>query len=395
MTTDLRAQKTIAAVVTVYNHNSHADVVVSRLLQTDTLDGKGRTYPLELASLYTDQLHERDIGQRLAEQYGFPICATIEEALTLGTGRLAVDGVLLVAEHGRYPKSATGSTRYPKRRLFEQIVAVFETSGRVVPVFIDKHIADNWQDIEWIYETARRKSIPIMAGSSLPVTWRRPAVDVERGGELDRIVAMSFHTLDHYGFHAVELVQALAERRAGGETGIKAVQCLSKDQVWAEMEKPSYDPDLFRMARAALPRDLAGGRPLRDAVGDPTLFIIEYVDGLKAYIFTLNGAVGEWSAAWQYTDGRREATHFWTQEARPLMHFTLQLNGIEEMFLTGKPAWPAERTLLSSGVLDALLISKTEGGRRVETPYLVLAYESNWNWREPPAPPPGRPLDEQ
>src|SRR5690242_8590546 len=55
----------VAAIVTVYRHNSHADVIVSRLLQTDTLDGKGKDSPLKLVSLYTDQRPAGDISRLL------------------------------------------------------------------------------------------------------------------------------------------------------------------------------------------------------------------------------------------------------------------------------------------------------------------------------------------
>ena len=138
----------------------------------------------------------------------------VEGALTLGTGRLAVDGVLLVAEHGDYPKSKTGQTVYPKRRLFSQVLDVFDRSGRVVPVFIDKHLADNWADAKWAYDEARRRKVPMMAGSSLPGLWRYPPADVRRGSRLAQIVVTSYHTLDGYGFHAVE-VPAMPGRAEG------------------------------------------------------------------------------------------------------------------------------------------------------------------------------------
>jgi hypothetical protein len=102
-------KKRVAALVTEYRHNSHADVIVSRLLLTDTLDGKGPESPLKLVSLYTDQKPKNDISRLLAASHRFPIMPTIAEALTLGTGKLAVDGVLLVAEHGEYPFSKTGN----------------------------------------------------------------------------------------------------------------------------------------------------------------------------------------------------------------------------------------------------------------------------------------------
>src|SRR5881628_1432720 len=124
----------IAAIVTIYTHNSHADLIVSRLLLTDTLDGKGKDSPLKLASLYTDQKPEKDISRLLAASHRFRVSETIEDALTLGTGRLAVDGVLLIAEHGEYPKSAIGNIQWPKRRFWEETIKVFKASGRVVPV---------------------------------------------------------------------------------------------------------------------------------------------------------------------------------------------------------------------------------------------------------------------
>jgi hypothetical protein len=386
----------IAAVVTEYRHNSHADVIVSRLFQTETLDGQGRRPDLQLASLYTDQVPTNDTSRKFAEQYGFPIHDTVAGALTLGTDELAVDGVLLVAEHGDYPKSDTGQTVYPKRRLFAEIVKVFEKSGRVVPVFIDKHLADNWTDAKWIYDTAQRMNVPLMAGSSVPGLWRYPPTDTPRGGKLQEIVAVSYHTLDAYGFHALEMVQAVAERRSGGETGIASVQCLAGDAVWQAGEQGVYDKELLTLALSRLKeRPLPAGKTLPELVKEPVLFVIDYRDGLRVRVLTLNHAVAEWSCAWRDGEGRTDGAVFWTQEARPFSHFTYLLRGIEKMMHMREPAWPAERTLLTSGALDALLISKRDGGKRLETPWLNVRYESRWDWQQPPPPPPNRPIQGQ
>jgi hypothetical protein len=77
------------------------------------------------------------------------------------------------------------------------------------------------------------------------------------------------------------------------------------------------------------------------------------------------------------------------------MHFTYLLKGIETLVETGRPPWPAERTLLTSGLLDALLVSHHAGGRIVPTPYLAIRYRSDWNWQMPPPPPPTRPSSGQ
>src|SRR5580698_1532727 len=63
----------VAALVTAYYHNSHADVIVSRLLQTMTLDGKGERPNLKLVSLYIDQPESSHVGLEIARQYGVPL----------------------------------------------------------------------------------------------------------------------------------------------------------------------------------------------------------------------------------------------------------------------------------------------------------------------------------
>jgi hypothetical protein len=387
--------KKVAGITTVYHHNSHADVILSRLLETQTLDGMGRKPALVLASLYIEQFPETDKGRKLAERHKVPLYKTIEEALTLGTGKLAVDGVLLVAEHGKYPSNAKGQTLYPRRRYFEETVKVFQSSGRVVPVFNDKHLAADWADSKWMYDTAVAMKIPFMAGSTLPLLWRKPAVDVARGAKLSELVAVSYHTLDHYGYHALEMVQCLAERRGDGETGVSAVQCVEGPAVWKEAEAGRFDRKMLDDALGRLEWRKVKGR-IEDQVKNPIAFFLEYKDGFKAAILTLNYAVGEWACAWR-EQGKAEpaSTLFWTQEARPFGHFALLVDGVEKMIHTGRPTWPVERTLLTSGALDALLDSKLAGGRRLATPHLEIAYKPTFDWKDPGPPPPGRPIPGQ
>lgn len=381
--------KKIAAVVTVYRPNSHADVIVSRLLATETLDGQGRRLPLKLVSLYTDQVPESDISRKLAAQYGFTIYDTVDGALTLGTDELAVDGVLLVAEHGKYPESEVGQTQFPKRRLWTEVTDVMEKSHRVVPVYSDKHLSDNWPDAQWIYRRTKELNIPLMAGSSLPTTWRYPEADVRRGAKLKEIVAVSYHTLDAYGFHALEMVQSLAERRAGGETGVKQVQCIEGDAVWEAGKQGVFDRQLLDAALSRLKdRPIPEGKRVEDLARNPLLCVIDYNDGLRANMLTLNGAVAEFASAWRYDSGEVGSTVFWLQDGHPYSHFANLLRGVERMMLTGKPSWPAERTLLTSGVLNALHISRHGGGKLLPTPYLDVRYQSKWDWQQPPPPPP-------
>jgi len=386
----------VAGVTTVYYQNSHADVILSRMLEGYALDGKGEFPKLKLASLHIEQFPPNEKGKRLGEQHKVPMFGSVREALTLGGDKLAVDGVFLVAEHGKYPESDTGSTIYPKRPMFAEIAKVCEASGKGMPVFLDKHLADNWTDAKWIYDEARRLKIPLMAGSSLPGLWRYPPADTERDKPLKEIVALSYHRLDAYGFHALEMVQCLAERRKGGETGVKQVRTIKDDSVWKAIDEGLIDGKLLAEAAARFKdRPLPKDTKLADVGKQPVLFVIDYNDGLRASVLTLQHAYIEWGVAWRYGDGRSDSTVFWTQEARPFMHFAFLMQNLEPFFQTGKPTWPVERTLLTTGMLDALLISHRDVGRIVETPHLDIKYQSEWNWREPPPPPASRPLDGQ
>jgi hypothetical protein len=150
---------------------------------------------------------------------------------------------------------------------------------------------------------------------------------------------------------------------------------------------------------AALARREDPGRqkgPLEAAL-KPVAFLIEYRDGLRAAVLHDNGGVlNEWIVSWREA-GRKEtpATLFWTQEARPLGHFAFLVHGIERMILTGRPTWPVERTLLTTGVLAACFESRKQGGARIETPHLAIRYKPTFTWTEPRPPPPGRPFAEQ
>ncbi|HEV8002924.1 MAG TPA: hypothetical protein VGP63_23770 [Planctomycetaceae bacterium] len=393
---DTKRVPKVAAIVTAYFHNSHADVIVSRLLQTMTLDDKGERPALQLVSLYVDQPQGSSVGLDIARAHHIPIYKTPAEALTLGGKSLAVDGVLLIGEHGRYALSSTGQVIFPKRRLFTEILEVCDRSHRVVPVYTDKHLADNWEDAKWIYDQAHRCGMPLMAGSTLPLTWRYPPIDVKRNSHVSEIVATAYSSLEAYGYHGLEIIQCLAERRAGGETGVRSVQFYEGPRVWQAIAKGVISREVIEAATSKRRHSLSKpGEPLESAFKDPVLVVITYRDGLRAGLLWASNLV-DFTAAWRDADtGKIESALFWTQEARPFMHFTYMVKGIEQMIQMGKPTWPVGRTLLVTGVLNAYFVSKKEGDRLIDTPWLDVAYQSTWDWHQPPPPPPGRPIPGQ
>lgn len=375
----------VAGIVTVYRPNSHADVILGRLLKTETLDGRGRVSRLKLVSLYVDQQLEQDLSCDLSHEHGFRLSPTIRDALTHGSPQLAVDGVLVIAEHGEYPLSPTQQIVYPKRRFFEDVLATFAETGAVVPVFSDKHLADNTPDALWIYNTVRTRDVPLMAGSSITSTWRTPPIDTPRDEPLSQIMVLSYGPLDAYGFHGLDLLQSLAERRAGGETGVRQVRCLSGAAVWQafardELSEPLMMSALGRMQR----RSVASLAELRQQVQEPVAFLVDYRDGTRGSVVTLNGAIAEWTAAWQLREQAAiSSTVIDLQDEPPYMHFGHLLRGIEPFMFTQKPAWPVERTLFSTLMLDAALTSRAQSGAVIATPDLQRSYETRWDWSQP------------
>jgi hypothetical protein len=65
--------------------------------------------------------------------------------------------------------------------------------------------------------------------------------------------------------------------------------------------------------------------------------------------------------------------------------FTPLVRHIENLVLTGEAPYPAERTLLTSGLVIAGVDSAREGGKLIETPQMAIKYtaprESTF-WRE-------------
>ncbi|MBM3876539.1 MAG: hypothetical protein FJ386_07455 [Verrucomicrobia bacterium] len=388
--------KRIAAIVTHYTHNSHADVIVSRLLQGWNLDKQPPFPRLRLVSLFVDQVPPNDMSRALAAEHGFKIFPTIAEALTLGGKDLAVDGVLLIGEHGTYPRSDTDQIMYPRRRFFEETATVFRRTGKSVPVFTDKHLAWNWEDAKWMYDTARELKVPFMAGSSVPGTWRRPALEMKLGARAKEAIELSYGPQEGYSYHGLEAMQAIVERRRGGESGVRSVQFVAGDEVWKAGASGRFDLSLLDAAANAREAKGRFKGEFKDAL-KPTAYFIEHLDGFKSLLLHDTGSANsEWVTAWS-EEGRKEhqATVHYTQEARPFAHFTLLTQGIERMIFSGKPTWPVERTLLVTGVLAAAFQSRKQGGVRLDTPHLAISYKPTFEWKALPPPPPNRPMHGQ
>ena len=383
--------KRLAVVTTEWRSHSHAWHMAERFLNGYPVKGRWHRPPLEVVSAYVDQTPEKDLSRDRAKEFGFTIYPTVAETLRCGGKQLAVDAVLLIGEHGNYPKNELGQTQYPRYELFKQITDVYRADGRAVPVFNDKHLSWKWEWAQEMVAISRELKFPFLAGSSLPVTWRMPAVEMPSGADVQEVMSVAMGGVDSYDFHALEVIQCMAERRRGGETGVKAVQALRGDAVWAAMEKPTWaaggwDPTLFAacLARShtlAQPPNGSHRYPtpaqMRAFVKDPVAYRIEYVDGLRATMFLLNGLVGDFTFAARLR-GQAEplSTLFHLPPTPNVVYSAALMAQAERMFVTGKAPYPIERTLLTSGILAAALQSRGADGQRLATPHLAVKYQA-------------------
>jgi len=354
----------VAAIVTAYFPNSHADVLLTKILEGWKHDG-GPGPALKLASIYIDQPEGSRFGLALCEKHGIPRFGSIEQAVTVGGKSIPVDGVLSIGEHGDYPTNQLGQQLYPRRRFFQEITDTFEKYDRVVPVFNDKHISTVWDDAKWMYDRAVERKVPFMAGSSLPVTFRSHPFDLPPGSDIESAVGIGYDGLDIYGFHALECYQAIVERRRNAERGVKWVRCLEGKAVWKAVDDGWVAPDVMDAVYDVLPKSKNSIRDDDQAV----LFQFEYTDGFRGAQFMLSSA--RLTGVGVRLKGHRPvATGFEERPEPRYPHFAFLLKAIETMVHTGKPTYPVERTLLTSGILDRALASKFRKGAKLDTPDL-------------------------
>ena len=360
--------KRIAAITTAYFRYSHADDIITKFIEGYAVVGRTHLPHCKVVSMHIEQSPSTDIGRGMAARYKIPLFDQPADALTLGGAELAVDGVLLIGEHGDYPYNEKGQHLYPRRRLFEEITKVFRKTGRSVPVFNDKHLAYSWADAEWMYKQSHELDFPLMAGSSVPVTWRRPPLAFLPGVPLESALVAGTGSLESYGFHCLELLQTFVEKRPDGETGVRAVQTLQGEEAYAAIHRDRWPAELLKTAIGTTP--LAAQRPFDfERLRKSLLLRIEYQDGFQAAVCLAGGIVDYCFAA--SVRGRAEPVATCPYLPKPQRdHFSFLCNHIEAMFRTGKPSYPVERTLLVTGILDSLHDSRAAGGKRIETPHL-------------------------
>ena len=303
---------------------------------------------------------------------------------------MAVDAVLIIGEHGDYPKTEFEQTKYPRYEFFKQVTDVYRKDGKTAPVFNDKHLSWKWEWAKEMVEISRELNFAFCAGSSLPVTWRMPAIEMPLGQEVEELMSVAIGGIDSYDFHALEVIQCMAERRRGGETGVASMQALRGESVWKAMEtgsweKGGWNPRLFeacltRSHTLAQPESFSDRFPtsaqMREWVKDPIAYRFDYNDGTKATMLLMNGLVGDFTFAAKLKNQDETLSTLFHLPPNPNVVYSASLmSKAEETFVNHKSPYPIERTLLTSGLVEAAVRSLGRGQKRLPTPYLDIRYQ--------------------
>ncbi|MCA9074557.1 MAG: hypothetical protein KDA93_05955 [Planctomycetaceae bacterium] len=378
----------MAVVTTEWRYHSHAWHMAERFLAGYPINGHWHHPSIDVVSAYVDQFPENDLSREREAQFGFKIYPTVAEAVRNGGDKLAVDAVLLIGEHGDYPDNEFGQKMYPRYELFKQVADVYREDGRSVPVFNDKHLSWKWEWAEEMVALSEELKFPFLAGSSLPMTWRMPSIDMPMGADIEEIMCVAIGGVDSYDFHALEVLQCMAERRRGGETGVVSMHAIRGDAVWDAMKAGSWAdggwaPQLFE-ACLSRSQTLHQGETyshrypteeqMREWVKEPVLYRYEHADGLKASMLIMNGLVGDFTFAAKLK-GQKDplSTLFYLPPNPNVVYSAALMSKAEEMYLTGKAPFPIERTLLTTGLVASGMESLS-AGQKLSTPHLDVSY---------------------
>lgn len=371
----------IACIVTYWAApSSHADWIITKLIDGYWWKGAHTPSRVDVVSAYIHQLPESGLGQKVCKAKGIALYKTVREALTLGGNELAVDGVVLVGEHGIYHTNLNGQTYYPRWWLYQQIIRVFEQSKRSVPVFNDKHLSTSWNEAKWMFDKSRELNFPLFGGSSIPFYFRKPEIDLDTDTPVKASVIGSAGREEGGIFHAIDVLQSFVERRKGGESGVQSVQCIHGPDVWKWTDQNPWAANLLDNIRTSF--NFKPGH-FQATVSQPGVTIIEYRDGTKGAVYAIN------DVGWTYAAdiaGRKDpfltSMLGWPAPFSQYHAANAFEHWIVEMMLTRKEPVNAERLLLSTGITSYNMESNWENGRysaigrRVETPFMNISYRT-------------------
>jgi hypothetical protein len=383
----------VAAIFTVFRFRSHAYNILENFLGPYYFNGELVDPGVDIVSFYADQMPADDMTREVADRFNIPLFPSIEQALCVGSDELAVDAVLSIGEHGDYPYSELGQRQYPRKRFFDESLAVMQRSNRFVPFFNDKHLSYRWDWAKEMFDITQQHEMPLLAGSSVPLAQRRPALELPRDVEIEEAVSIHGGGLESYDFHGLEVLQSFVEARSGGESGIAEVELLVGDAFDEARRSGRWSQELAGAAMSA-ETDMKAKRRLPPRVGlyaarprqQPTYpapsrpdgdyaICLTYKDGLKATVLKIGRSADRWNFACRLRgESKPVATAIFNSPWGNRGLFKALSHSIQYLFVEKKEPYPAARTLLTTGAVEAVMHSYARHSK-VKTPHLEFAYQ--------------------
>ena len=169
--------KKIAAIITEYRLNSHADVIVGKYLEGYRQNDQPPYPRSKIVSMFTEQIPKNDMSRERAQKYKVPIFRTVADALTMGGSKLAVDGVLLIGEHGDYP------TNEKLQKLYPRLVARdFAPAGYAFQAL---------KDLDMLHDLAKALQVPTPMSAQAASLFR--ILNAKGHGELDGLAVLKLY----------------------------------------------------------------------------------------------------------------------------------------------------------------------------------------------------------
>lgn len=383
-----KGEKGIAIIATEWAFESLTQQVGDAFLMGYPYEGKWRQPRARVRSVYVEKNPSSPLIRQRSDEYGMVLYPTISETLRCGKSSIGVDAVLVLADSGSKPRLTQSDREMCDRyRYFQQIVKTFHEEQTALPLYFSHFLSDYFKESEIILNTSHKIGSPLMTGSTTPLTWRMPECDLPYGRAVKESVVVTGRDSEAAEFEALEAMQGMLERRRGGETGVRSVQLLKGDPVWQAASEGRWSQTLLEAAlsrsdkllgitlKDARPQDLVNSGVLPEIVDHPRAYIIEYIDGLKATLLQLRGAIGDLVFSARLA-GRISplATQFLTVPMTSGSHSSCLVTKIEEMVNSGVSPCPAERGWLVRGVLEKAEESGVRQGAVIRTPELKRTY---------------------
>ena len=390
----------IAVIFTVLRFRSHAYNILENFLGPYYFRGQLVDPGVDVVAFYADQFPDDDMAREVSRRFKIPLYQSIDQALCVGGKQLAVDAVLSIGEHGDYPYNERGQQLYPRKRFFDESIAVMKRSKRFVPFFNDKHFSYRWDWAKEMYDTCRTHQMPLLGGSSVPLAERKPAFSLPPDAEIEEAVSIHGGGLETYDFHGLEVLQSIVESRRGGETGIESVELLIGERFEAALAAGRWSQDLVDAAMQAeksmnarrQPRPKTGvfkqdpkkSKPNNERPARPTgphAIIVKYRDGLTATVLKVGSSSDRWNFACRLKGEKSpRAVSIFNSPWGNRGLFKALSHSIQRLFIDNREPYPAERTLLTTGAVEAVMQSYEDNGQLIKTPHLKISYQSgDWS----------------